>query len=278
MEYLELKLAINPREPYAEILTYHLSEIGFDMFEDTSDGLKAYILAQNYDENNLLQLLKEQSNTSCTVQHEITHIPWKNWNEEWESNFQPEVIADTIYVRAEFHPSNLGYKHELVIQPRMAFGTGHHPTTAQVMELMLSIDFKNKSVLDMGSGTGILALLALQLGAKSALAVDNDDNAVDNSRENAIRNELPQMEALVGESSTIAERKFEIILANINRNIILNDLPFYATMLFRNGILVTSGYYTQDLKIIREKASSLGLKYVKHIVKNDWCCAEFIKQ
>ena len=278
MEYLELKLAINPREPYAEILTYHLSEIGFDMFEDTSDGLKAYILAQNYDENNLLQLLKDQSNTSCTVQHEITHIPWKNWNEEWESNFQPEVIADTIYVRAEFHPSNLGYKHELVIQPRMAFGTGHHPTTAQVMELMLSIDFKNKSVLDMGSGTGILALLALQLGAKSALAVDNDDNAVDNSRENAIRNELPQMEALVGESSTIAERKFEIILANINRNIILNDLPFYATMLFRNGILVTSGYYTQDLKIIREKASSLGLNYVKHIVKNDWCCAEFIKQ
>ena len=278
MEYLELKLAINPREPYAEILTYHLSEIGFDMFEDTSDGLKAYILAQNYDENNLLQLLKEQSNTSCTVQHEITHIPWKNWNEEWESNFQPEVIADTIYVRAEFHPSNSGYKHELVIQPRMAFGTGHHPTTAQVMELMLSIDFKNKSVLDMGSGTGILALLALQLGAKSALAVDNDDNAVDNSRENAIRNELPQMEALVGESSTIAERKFEIILANINRNIILNDLPFYATMLFRNGILVTSGYYAQDLKIIREKASSLGLNYVKHIVKNDWCCAEFIKQ
>ena len=278
MEYLELKLAINPREPYAEILTYHLSEIGFDMFEDTSDGLKAYILAQNYDENNLLQLLKEQSNTSCTVQHEITHIPWKNWNEEWESNFQPEVIADTIYVRAEFHPSNLGYKHELVIQPRMAFGTGHHPTTAQVMELMLSIDFKNKSVLDMGSGTGILALLALQLGAKSALAVDNDDNAVDNSRENAIRNELPQMEALVGESSTIAERKFEIILANINRNIILNDLPFYDTMLLRNGILVTSGYYAQDLKIIREKASSLGLNYVKHIVKNDWCCAEFIKQ
>ncbi len=278
MEYLELKLAINPREPYAEILTYHLSEIGFDMFEDTSDGLKAYILAQNYDENNLLQLLKEQSNTSCTVQHEIMHIPWKNWNEEWESNFQPEVIADKIYVRAEFHPNNPGYKHELVIQPRMAFGTGHHPTTAQVMELMLSIDFKNKSVLDMGSGTGILALLALQLGAKSALAVDNDDNAVDNSRENAIRNGLPHMDTLVGESSTIAERKFEIILANINRNIILNDLPFYATMLFRNGILVTSGYYAQDLKIIREKASSLGLNYVKHIVKNDWCCAEFIKQ
>ncbi len=278
MEYLELKLAISPREPYAEILTYHLSEIGFDMFEDTLDGLKAYILEQNYDENNLLQLLKEQSNSSYTVQHEVTHIPWKNWNEEWESNFQPELIAEKIYVRAEFHPSNPDYNHELVIQPRMAFGTGHHPTTAQVMELMLSIDFKNKSVLDMGSGTGILALLALQLGAKSALAVDNDDNAVDNSRENAIRNNLPQMEALVGESSTIADRKFEIILANINRNIILNDLPFYAEMLFGNGVLVTSGYYEQDLKIIRDKASSLGLNYVKHIVKNNWCCAEFIKQ
>ncbi len=278
MEYLELILAIKPREPYTEILTYHLSEIGFDMFEDTTDGLKAYIQEQNYDENRLVLLLKEQSDASYTVEHKITNIPWKNWNEVWESNFQPEVIADKIYVRAEFHPPNAGYKHELVIQPRMAFGTGHHPTTAQVMELMLLLDFENKSVLDMGSGTGILALLALQLGAKSALAVDNDNNAVDNSRENAIRNGLPQMEALIGESTTIAERKFEIILANINRNIILNDLPFYSGMLNKNGILLTSGYYEQDLKIIREKASSLGLNYVKHIVKSDWCCAEFIKQ
>ncbi len=278
MEYLELKLVITPREPFSEILTYHLSEIGFDMFEDTVDGLKAYIIEQNYDETKLLDLLKEQSQLGFSVQHEVIDIPWKNWNEEWELNFQPEIIAEKIYVRAEFHPENPGFEHELIVQPRMAFGTGHHPTTAQVMELMLALDFKNKVVLDMGSGTGILAILALQLGAKSALAVDNDDNAVENSVENAIRNGYPNMEALVGESSSIEERKFDIVLANINRNIILNDLPYYAKMLNSNGELITSGYYEQDLKIIREKAKSLGLNYVQHITKNDWCCAAFIKQ
>jgi len=278
MEYLELKLVVVPREPYCEILTYHLSEIGFDMFEDTLDGLKAYILEKSFDEIQLLEMLKEQSAIGFFVQHEVIHIPWKNWNEEWESNFQPEIIADKIYVRAEFHPSNPGFEHELIVQPRMAFGTGHHPTTAQVMVLMLTIDFKDKTVLDMGSGTGILAILALQLGVKYALAVDNDENAVENSIENAIRNGYPNMEALVGESKDLLHLKFDIILANINRNIIINDLPFYSKMLTNSGRLLTSGYYEQDLKIIQEKANSLGLKYVRHITKNDWCCAEFVKQ
>lgn len=172
MNYTELNLQLNPLELFGEMLTYQLGEVGFEMFEDTPKGFKAYIQTANFNEDAVIEIIEGIKELNCELSYTIKDIPWQNWNAEWEKNYQPEIIGNKIYVRAEFHEANPSYPHEIIVQPRMAFGTGHHPTTSQVMEAMLDIDFKNKSLLDMGCGTGILAILGMQLGASSAYAID----------------------------------------------------------------------------------------------------------
>ena len=226
--YTEINLQLNPIELFGEMLTYQLGEVGFEMFEDTPEGFKAYIQTDQFNQQEVLEIIEEVKAMNCQINYTIQEIPWQNWNAEWEKNYQPEIIGNKIYVRAEFHEANPSYPHEIIVQPRMAFGTGHHPTTSQVMEAMLDIDFKNKSLLDMGCGTGILAILGMQLGASSAFAIDNDPNSVDNSMENAERNGYPQIEVSLGSSELLVGKSYDIILANINRNIILNDLEKYA--------------------------------------------------
>lgn len=277
MNYTELNLQLNPLDLFAEMLTYQLGEVGFEMFEDTSQGFKAYIQTANFNQDAVLDIIEGIKELNCEVSYTIQDIPWQNWNAEWEKNYQPEIIGNKIYVRAEFHEANPSYPHEIIVQPRMAFGTGHHPTTSQVMEAMLDIDFKNKSLLDMGCGTGILAILGMQLGASSAYAIDYDPNSVDNSIENAQRNGYPQIEVALGSSELLEGKSYDIILANINRNIILNDLDKYAASLNAGGLLITSGYYTSDLSVIKNKAAEYHLDYLQHTSQNDWCCATFKK-
>lgn len=278
MNYTELNLHLNPLELFGEMLTYQLGEVGFEMFEDTPQGFKAYIQTANFNNDAVLEIIEGIKELNCEVTYSIQDIPWQNWNAEWEKNYQPEIIGSKIYVRAEFHEANPSYPHEIIVQPRMAFGTGHHPTTSQVMEAMLDIDFKNKSLLDMGCGTGILAILGMQLGASSAYAIDYDPNSVDNSIENAQRNGYPQIEVALGSSELLEGKSYDIILANINRNIILNDLDKYAASLNAGGLLITSGYYTSDLSVIKNKAAEYHIDYLQHTSQNDWCCATFKKQ
>ncbi len=278
MNYTELALELNPLELFSEMLTYQLGEVGFEMFEDTPQGFKAYIQTANYNNEAVLEIIEGIKELNCEVTYSVQDIPWQNWNAEWEKNYQPEIIGNKIYVRAEFHEANPSYPHEIIVQPRMAFGTGHHPTTSQVMEAMLNIDFQNKSLLDMGCGTGILAILGMQLGARSAYAIDNDPNSVENSIENAQRNGYPQIEVALGSSELLEGKSYDIILANINRNIILNDLEKYATSLYVGGLLITSGYYTSDLYVIKNKAAEYHIDYLQHTSQNDWCCATFKKQ
>jgi ribosomal protein L11 methyltransferase len=278
VNYTELNLQLNPLELFGEMLTYQLGEVGFEMFEDTPQGFKAYIQTANFNNDAVLEIIEGIKELNCEVSYTIQDIPWQNWNAEWEKNYQPEIIGNKIYVRAEFHEANPSYPHEIIVQPRMAFGTGHHPTTSQVMEAMLDIDFKNKSLLDMGCGTGILAILGMQLGASSAYAIDYDPNSVDNSIENAQRNGYPQIEVALGSSELLEGKSYDIILANINRNIILNDLDKYATSLNAGGLLITSGYYTSDLSVIKNKAAEYHIDYLQHTSQNDWCCATFKKQ
>jgi len=277
VNYTELNLQLNPLDLFAEMLTYQLGEAGFEMFEDTPQGFKAYIQTANFNQDAVLEIIEGIKELNCEVNYTIQDIPWQNWNAEWEKNYQPEIIVNKIYVRAEFHEANPSYPHEIIVQPRMAFGTGHHPTTSQVMEAMLDIDFKNKSLLDMGCGTGILAILGMQLGASSAYAIDYDPNSVDNSIENAKRNGYPQIEVGLGSSELLEGKSYDIILANINRNIILNDLDKYAASLNAGGLLITSGYYTSDLSVIKNKAAEYHLDYLQHTSQNDWCCATFKK-
>ena len=278
MNYTELALELNPLELFSEMLTYQLGEVGFEMFEDTPQGFKAYIQTANFNNEAVLEIIEGIKELNCEVTYSVQDIPWQNWNAEWEKNYQPEIIGNKIYVRAEFHEANPSYPHEIIVQPRMAFGTGHHPTTSQVMEAMLNIDFQNKSLLDMGCGTGILAILGMQLGARSAYAIDNDPNSVENSIENAQRNGYPQIEVALGSSELLEGKSYDIILANINRNIILNDLEKYATSLYVGGLLITSGYYTSDLYVIKNKAAEYHIDYLQHTSQNDWCCATFKKQ
>jgi ribosomal protein L11 methyltransferase len=278
VNYTELNLQLNPLELFGEMLTYQLGEIGFEMFEDTPQGFKAYIQTANFNNDAVQEIIEGIKELNCEVNYTVQDIPWQNWNAEWEKNYQPEIIGNKIYVRAEFHEANPSYPHEIIVQPRMAFGTGHHPTTSQVMEAMLDIDFKNKSLLDMGCGTGILAILGMQLGASSAYAIDYDPNSVDNSIENAQRNGYPQIEVALGSSELLEGKSYDIILANINRNIILNDLDKYAASLNAGGLLITSGYYTSDLSVIKNKATEYYIDYLQHTSQNDWCCATFKKQ
>lgn len=278
MDYQELVFTINQGEDYhQDLLIDALAQIGFDSFEEIAQGFKAYIPALSFDQQVLNETLKPFENL-FSFSHVAHFVPQTNWNEVWESNFKPLKIADKCYIRATFHEPAPTYPYEIVIDPKMAFGTGHHQTTALMMELMLEQDFNKKLVLDMGCGTGILAILASKLGADKVVAIDNDDICFASTVENAKLNGVNNISALCGSKEIIPSSVFDIILANINRNILLDQLSAYAAVLSSNGFLFLSGFYeATDLKMLTRHAESLGLKYVTHQTLNDWAAAKFIK-
>jgi ribosomal protein L11 methyltransferase len=212
------------------------------------------------------------------VEYSLHKPEIRNWNEEWEKNFQPVIIGNEIYVRADYHPHEPGYQFELVIHPRMAFGTGHHATTSLVMQMLLTLPVKGKKVLDMGCGTAILAILAAKLGASELLAIDNDENAVENAKVNCLANNESRIRVLAGDATTPGDLKFDIILANINRNIILDDLHYYVHNLLPGGSLVLSGFFTDDLPLILAKAKENQLIINRQEQQNNWCCVLFVKE
>ncbi len=276
MDYIELDCKVIPGGDNIDILVAYLAGIGFSMFQETDEGVKAYIDVKLFDQNELDGIPFITDNKDVNITYSVAAAEKKNWNEEWESNFKPVVIGKEIYVRAEYHLADPSFKYELVIQPRMAFGTGHHATTSMMMDAMLKIDFKNRTVLDMGCGTAILAILAEKLGAVTLTGIDNDPNAVENAVLNCSINGAKNIIVLLGDATTSGNETFDIILANINRNIILEDLPLYKKNLNPGGILMLSGFYLADLEIITEKANSLNLNLQSHQMLNDWCQANFI--
>lgn len=276
MDYLSLSLQISPTEPFADLLSYRLGEAGFDMFEEQPGGIIAYIPSGQFNSDEVRSILDECREMGCTIASELKEIPWQNWNETWEKNFRPEVISNRVYIRASFHPPDSRYPIELIIEPRMAFGTGHHATTRQMLEQMLLLDWNHKTVLDMGCGTGILALLAAKLGAASVTAIDNDPNSVSITGENAVQNNCTVIHPVLGEGEDI-KGEFDRILANINRNIILRDLPLYQKAMRAGAHLLTSGYYLNDLEAIVKACEKQGLKYMQHSEQENWCCALFIQ-
>ncbi|MFM6975224.1 MAG: 50S ribosomal protein L11 methyltransferase [Sphingobacteriaceae bacterium] len=278
MSYRELLFTQHSGESYAQdILIAELAEIGFDTFEEVENGFKAFIPSTQFDEYALQAILKANE-ALFQFTYQNNHIPQKNWNEVWESNFEPIFIADKIYVRATFHPARPEFPYEIVIDPKMAFGTGHHQTTSLIMEMMLEEDFVGKKVLDMGCGTGILAILAEKMGATQLDAIDYDPLSYESTMENAAFNGAHHIRALCGSKEVIPQETYDIILANINRNILLDQLDAYAAVLIPGGKLYLSGFYeTPDWDILKEKAGSLGLTYQNHRVNKDWTAAKFIK-
>ncbi|MCD4695895.1 MAG: 50S ribosomal protein L11 methyltransferase [Bacteroidales bacterium] len=275
MNYTEVSFRINPLDPGGEILMAELSEIGFESFEETDTGLKAYIPAVNFTDNKLEEI-SILDNSEFEVEFEVIQIEGQNWNAVWESNYKPVLIKDMIYVMAPFHEQNKQAKYQILIEPKMSFGTAHHETTSLMLELMLEEEFRNKQVLDMGCGTGILAILAEMLGAINILAIDNDDNAFDNTVENVARNNCRQIDVELGGAEKITG-SFDYILANINKNILLNDIESYSRHLKINGKILLSGFYKKDLSDIDTMANKFDLSFVKSYDKNDWIAALFIK-
>jgi len=277
MNYYELLFTtITTKDYQQDLLINALGEIGFDTFEEVDLGFKAYIPATDFDQDKLNEQLVNYKDI-CSFSYEITLIPQKNWNEVWESNFEPLVIGDKIFVRATFHAPRPEFPYEIVIDPKMAFGTGHHQTTSMMLEWMLETDFTGKKVLDMGCGTGILAIMATKLGAAETIAIDYDEVCYESTIENARFNHADQIIVLCGSKETIPNEQFGIILANINRNILLDQMERYASVLKPGGEICFSGFYeTPDLEIIKAEAGKYGLKYINHKTNNDWVAAKFV--
>ena len=252
-----------------EMLIAQLSELGFDGFEESEDLLAAFIDEVAFNEDDVNEIFAFHQLTFTK-----TVLAQKNWNEEWEKNFEPVMVDDFALIRAAFHKPVKNVEHEIVITPKMSFGTGHHATTYMMVQQMRQIDFKNKSVFDFGTGTGILAILAEKLGALNITAVDNDEWSINNSEENIEENNCNKIQIQLCESPVL-EQQFDIILANINKNVILQFISILENGLAINGHLLVSGLLAEDENDILLTASELGLKHMVTVCRDKWICIHF---
>ncbi|UOE41952.1 50S ribosomal protein L11 methyltransferase [Chryseobacterium suipulveris] len=265
--YLEFNFKISPLHPWNEILMAELIEIGFDSFTEEHDGILAYIQKDLFNEEDLKEV-STLNNNEVTTSYTFQEMPNINWNEEWEKNFSPINVEDKVWIRAEFH-ENQNLPHEIIIQPKMSFGTGHHATTYLMIQQMLDMDFQNKTVLDMGCGTSVLAIFAKQKGAGKTVAIDIDEWSVENSRENAERNGV-ELEISQGTAENLGGENFDIILANINRNILISDIPTYVSVLNKGGQLLLSGLCFFDVDDVLEVCNQQNLTLKKKLQKEEW--------
>ena len=276
-DFIELSIQISDFSQYNDIVISWLAGNDFEGFWEKDDCLVAYIPEKDFNPeifNDVRNLLPGK-----IVRMEWNVIPEQNWNKIWESRFEPVIINNICMVRASHHPADPGLLYDIIIEPKMSFGTRHHETTALMIELMLDIDFKDKTVLDMGCGTGILAILAKKMGAGRVLAIDNDVWAYKNALENIEHNNINDVEVILGHEEEIKNKSFnfDIIFANINYNIILNNMHHYAVSLRSGGLLLLSGFYRTDLSIINKKAKMIQLQQTRKISKNDWLAVQYIK-
>jgi ribosomal protein L11 methyltransferase len=278
LDYVELTCQVEPLQPWSDIFISELAEAGFESFEETPQGFKAYIQATDFNQDILEGIFGLESYPEKPIlKTSIKHIDGKNWNEVWESNFEPVLVGNSLYIRAPFHPSIETAELEVIIEPKMSFGTGHHETTSLMSEWLLEIDFKEKAVLDMGCGTGILAILAAMKGAERVVAIDNYIYAYENTIENAQRNNVPSIIVHHGDAELLGGETFDIIIANITRNVLLQDMDTYVDVLNDGGTILFSGFLEKDRGYITSKATSLGLKFVGEKKNKDWLALNFKK-
>lgn len=258
-----------------EILLAYLSELTFESFEETMEGLDAYVAANEDLEAIEVELAALQ--TSFSFEFVREEIPYRNWNAEWEANFQPIKVEDFCGVRADFHPPMLDVKYDLIINPKMAFGTGHHETTYMMIHMMRDLNFKNTKVLDYGCGTGILAILAAQMGASTIDAVDIEVESYQNTMENAQINQVDTIQAIHGTLDHIFDSGYDIILANINRNVILDSLAVLHQKLNRRGVLLISGVLKRDVDLLKKPIEKLRMTVDETLERGDWACLKLLK-
>ena len=278
MDYIEVVCSLKPySEANSEICCAKLGEVGFESFVNTEDGLLAYIQEPGFGFEKLNEVTQEMELLECQLNYRINKIEDQNWNATWESSFDPVVIDDKCIVRAPFHEVKQKFEYDIEIEPKMSFGTGHHATTSQMIRYMLQTDFTNKIVLDMGCGTAVLAVLANMLGAKEITAIDVEEWAYNNSIENIKRNNCNNITVLKGDAQLLNDKRFDIVLANINRNILMMDIEKYAACMPNGGLLFLSGFYSEDLPGLVEECQKHGLDFDSNLEHDNWIAAKFTK-
>ncbi len=268
MDFIELKVFVSP--DWADIFIAELGEIGYESFTEFDEGILAYVQKKEFSEESWLSIV-EKYRDFTDVSYEFTELERKNWNEEWEKNYEPIIIDGKAIVRASFHQIPESFPYEIVINPQMSFGTGHHETTTLMLENQLQLNQEGLKVLDAGSGTGILAIMACKRGASLVDAFDIDEWAVTNAIENCELNACTQVRVQQGTIATVQlENVYDVVLANINRNILLDEMPLYANKLTSGGTLLLSGFYEQDIPELEKRASELKLNKKKHTTRHQW--------
>jgi ribosomal protein L11 methyltransferase len=277
MKYLELSIDVIPREPWNEIFISDLSEVGFESFQEDEEGcLKAYIQEANYNESHVTNLFNQRKK-QIDFTHKIQLLEEQNWNAEWESQFEPVLVDDKLEIIAPFHKSILKQGLSIVIEPKMTFGTGHHQTTYLICSYLLNFPPKNLDVLDMGTGTGVLAILTELLEARMIKAVEIEEWSVENAIENVQRNNCSRIEVLKGSKEQIPNIQFDLILANINKNVLRDQFPSYSTHMKLGGSLLISGFFTTDEEELIQLANKNDFKFHSRNEKDGWSMLQFVK-
>ncbi len=279
MDYLKISIQISPfAEWIRDVVNAELANVGFESFVETDTGMEAFVPEKNYTDLSISEILKSyEEDFKFSIEKE--KIESKNWNEEWEKNyFKPLVIKEECVIRAPFHTDFPKSKYEIIIEPNMAFGTGNHETTSMMIEHILENEMTGKKVLDMGRGTGILGILASMKGAKTVTAIDIDEWSFNGTRENSVLNQIKNIEVKQGDASLLGTEKYDIIFANIQRNVLLADIPVYSKCLNKTGKIFLSGYYENDLNDIKTAAENRGLEDAGFKVRNNWVAHGFVKK
>jgi ribosomal protein L11 methyltransferase len=274
--YIEYNFTITPKEPATEILIAELGGVGFESFVENDNGVTAYIQKNEWNPS-ILEDVFILTSKEFTIEFNQNEVEQTNWNIEWEKNFSPIQVNDLVSIRAPFH-ENPNLKYDVVIEPKMSFGTGHHETTHMMVQHLLQLDIENKKTLDMGSGTGILAIFAEMKGANPIDAIDIDNWCYENSLENIERNNCKNITVFEGDSSILINKKYDVIIANINRNILLMDMEIYTNCLNEKGILLLSGFYEEDIPIIDAEVSKYNLKLETFLQRNNWVALKYNKE
>ena len=272
--YLGYHFTIEPRELGSEILIAELGEKAFESFIETETGISAFVQKDLWTED-ILNDIYILSSDEFTITHQIEEIDQVNWNEEWEKNFEAIDVDGKCHVRAPFHPKT-NAEFDIVIEPKMSFGTGHHETTHMMIQHLLETDVQGMKTLDMGCGTAILAILAEMKGAKPIDAIDIDNWCYLNSIENAERNNCTEITVYEGDAALLKDKKYDLIIANINRNILLNDMQAYVDCLNPNGTILFSGFYNEDIPFIDASCVEKGLTFVKKFERNNWVSLKYV--
>lgn len=277
MNYIQITLDISPKQPWTEIITQELAEIEFDSFTEENKLLQAYVSEESFNEERFNALIEEYRSRDIEISVNKEQIPSQNWNAVWESDYEPVVIEKKLLIRAPFHENDHSFGLSIEIQPQMSFGTGHHQTTFLLSKHLLDVDFKNKKVLDVGTGTGVLGILASKLGASSVFGTDIEEGAVENAVENCGRNKTDNFTIIKGDIDLVPNDGYDIVIANINKNVLKKHMESYSKLIKNNGLLFLSGFFETDIPELSKHAESFGFETVDSFTKETWAVLKLAK-